>query len=131
MFEEYNEMFRKVIELAEAYYKAECTKETYESTIDFDALEDLKKDIEEKALEDYLDKLDYEVIKVLQTIMYIGRDGIDEKDISPQQIYERAREYFDSRGWHEDKMIEIYLMTEKFPLVNYLKDGFKLLKISI
>lgn len=129
MFKEYSDIFRKVIELADAYYKAECPKETIEETMD--DLDDFEISNEKRALIEYLSNLDYEVIKVLQIIMYIGRDNIIEDNLSPQQKYLRERNYFDSQGWQEDKMIEIHQMTDKFPLVNYLNIGFKLLEINI
>jgi len=82
------------------------------------------KEIEEdKALREYLWNLDYEAIKVLQTIMYIGRDDFFKKDGT--YSYSEARAYFDKDGWQDDKTIEANQICEKSPLASYLLEGCK------
>lgn len=84
----------------------------------------------EKDLFDFLNSLDYEVVKALQVIMYIGRDssGIGEDGT---YNYEKSREVFNNRGWNKDKSIEVNQMVEKIYLAEYLKEGFKKLNIVL
>lgn len=84
----------------------------------------------EKDLFDFLNSLDYEVIKTIQTIMYIGRDTyFEEKDGTYN--YKNAREIMDRQGWQKDKELEVNQMVGKMPLAKYLKDGFKKLNINL
>lgn len=78
-------------------------------------------------LREYVDNLDFETIKVIQTIMYIGRDG-DERTNNPVEIYINARSSFELDGWNT-KEIETNQMLNKTPLHEYLKEGCKLLNI--
>lgn len=93
-------------------------------------IEDLVIKEKEKDLICFLNSLDYEVIKALQVIMYIGRDtSFMEEDGT--YSYENTRKYFDSQGWNDDKSIEVYQMVEKIYLAEYLKKGFEKLNITL
>lgn len=74
---------------------------------------------------DYLNSLDFEVIQMLQTIMYIGRDCYDIDDTV--DVYAVKRTELDRRGW-KTKSIEIGQMTQKSQLVKYLMDGWERVK---
>lgn len=97
------------------------------SEIDID---DLAIHGKEKELYDFLNTLDYEVIKTLQVIMYIGRDASCMEDDGTYD-YEKTRKSFDEQGWNPDKSIEVNQMVEKVHLAEYLKEGFKKLNIAI
>lgn len=97
------------------------------SKIDID---DLPIKGKEKELFDFLNSLDYEVVKVFQVIMYIGRDSFCEEEDGTYN-YTETRKYFDERGWNPDKSIEVYQMVEKVDLATYLKDGCKKLNIVL
>lgn len=84
----------------------------------------------EKELSDFLNTLDYEVVKALQVIMYIGRDSSCMEEDGTYS-YELSRERFDRQGWNEDKSIEVCQMVEKKHLYKYLKDGFDKLNIVL
>lgn len=75
-------------------------------------------------LVEYLEELDYEDVQFLQTIMYIGRDGLVEGNVSAEQLY---TEKFNSLPWNT-KEIEISMITEKLPLDNYLNNGKEIIK---
>lgn len=76
----------------------------------------------EKELFDYLSSLDYETIKVIQTIMYIGRDASCIREDGTYDYF-YTRECMDKRGWNEDKEIEALQIAEKLPLAEYLRNG--------
>lgn len=84
----------------------------------------------EKELFDFLNTLDYEVVKALQVIMYIGRDSFCEEEDGTYD-YEKSRDYFDKQGWNSDKSIEVNQMVEKVHLAEYLKNGFRKLNIKL
>ena len=85
-----------------------------------------------KALFAYMYSLDYENIKVLQTIMYIGRGDFDPEDGDDfEDYYDFARKHFDAQGWQKDKAIEVRQMFEKLPLAEYLSDGCKKIGLSL
>lgn len=74
---------------------------------------------------DYLNSLDFEMVQMLQTIMYIGRDCYNIDDTV--DVYAVKRKELDRRGW-KTKSIEIGQMTQKSQLVEYLMDGWKRVK---
>lgn len=82
-----------------------------------------------KILETYLNNLDFEIIKAIQVIMYLGRDEDYLENESPVERYVNYRLYSNSQGWNK-KDIEIVQMTEKLPLADYLKRGMEILGIK-
>jgi len=108
------EIFRDIIKLAEKRRKFVENDQEY-----------TKEDV---ALDNYMDNLDFEDVKVLQTVMYLGRDREYNKDLSPNEIYKEEREYFDTNGW-VSKKVEANQMLEKTPLDQYLVNGLKILKV--
>lgn len=76
----------------------------------------------------YLESLSFEDIKVIQTVMYLGRDEDYEEHETYQQRYQNFRNYLDSRGWNT-KSIEINQIVQKAPLDRYLLNGFRILNI--
>ena len=82
----------------------------------------------EKQLYEYMHKLDFETIKIIQVIMYIGRDGSDEVD--PTAIYDKQRHDFDKDGWNT-KEIETQQILQKMPLHIYLLKGCEMLQIQL
>lgn len=136
----YYNIFKVVIDMAdERYkeYKAEFDKADtdgdgiVEYTLsDIGNIDDLAMKGKEKELFDYLNSLDYEVIKALQVIMYIGRDSSCMEDDGTYS-YERTRKSFDSTGWNDDKSIEVDQMVQKIHLNEYLRNGLKKLEIVL
>lgn len=74
----------------------------------------------EKVLNCYLSEFDYELIKDLQALMYLGRDkdfydepeGLKRFDLTRKDLF-----------WNNDKNIEVQQMVEKLPLDKYLVAG--------
>lgn len=83
-----------------------------------------------RELSEYLDNLDYETIKVLQTIMYIGRDSTYMQN-DGSYSYEYARKSLDGQGWHDDKTIEANQIAGKTPLGKYLRKGCSKIELNI
>ena len=84
---------------------------------------------EERELFEFMEALDLEEIKILRTVMYLGRDGDYDKNKTQDEVYNDYREYMDTLGWNE-KRIEIDHMVSKFPLDNYLEKGFNILGVN-
>ncbi len=76
----------------------------------------------ETKLINYISELDYETIKDLQCLMYLGRDN----DFTRYKGIERLIKYRESKdrdGWNSDKLVEVWQMTDKVPLGDYLIKG--------
>lgn len=78
-------------------------------------------------LERFLNNQDFDTIKFIQAVMYIGRDKILETDSDPKIILENE---LDRLEFTKDKSIEIGQILQKCPLDIYLKKGFKILGID-
>lgn len=134
MLEELNGVFRDVIKLARdrRIYDEQHMKEgiytLQEMSAFYKSPEGQEVDRRTKLLKNYLDELDFDTIKTIQSIMYLGRDRDYDKQDEPEEIFRKEREYFDSQGW-KTKSIEINQMVEKAPLDQYLEDGLKILQI--
>lgn len=137
MFENLIDVFREVYNLA-AIRRKDCDKNGPKS---LSISDDTEKRFEEYLhpnkntprfkLEAYLSSLDFETIKVIQTIMYLGRDKDYKNIVNPEERYKRERESLDQgKGW-ASKEIEIDQIVGKVPLDKYLSDGFKILEIKI
>lgn len=75
-----------------------------------------------KALENYLDSLNYDVIKELQVLMYLGRDDAYADELIGMNRFQKYCAEFDCKGWNS-KEIEINMIIEKLPLADYLIKG--------
>ena len=132
MFRELQETFAKVVKLAEErneeYRRLRPREEN--GILDISNIEDLEYSQKEEELFDYLNSLDFETVKVIQTIMYLGRDHDYCKEDSFEIRYNKYRKYHELNGWNE-KEVEIMQMVQKMPLDTYLSDGFKILGINI
>lgn len=133
MFENLKEVLNKVYVLANERRIEE--ESTYVDGIKVDDLDSL--DIEnlgyskkEQELFNFLNSLDFESVKIIQTIMYIGRDHDYDKTDSYEARYEDYRKSLDSNGWN-NKEIEVSQIVQKVPLDIYLKDGFDILGINL
>lgn len=93
-------------------------------------IEELGYSEKEQKLFDLLNSLDFESVKIIQTIMYIGRDHDYNKVDSYETRYARYRKSLDINGWN-DKEIEVSQIVHKVPLDKYLKDGFDILGINL
>lgn len=83
-----------------------------------------------EGLEEYLLGLDFEIVKVVQTIMYIGRDRDYPENSTAEEIYHYNRVGLDNQRW-STKDIEVSQIVSKAPLYDYLRTGFRILEISI
>ncbi len=132
MFNDLKEELKKVYLLAKERHLEESTcvdDFTVENLRDTYA-KDLSYSAKENELFDVLNGLDFESIKIIQTIMYIGRDHDYDRNDSYETRYKKYRESLDFRGWNE-KEIEVDQIVQKVPLDNYLKDGFEILGINL
>nr|WP_257151292.1 DUF3775 domain-containing protein [Bacillus pseudomycoides] len=79
---------------------------------------------------EYVNSLDFETVKMLQTIMYLGRDREYDTNDSVEKRYETLRNHFNESGWNT-KDIEVNQMISKAPLGDYLRIGCQILDIKI
>lgn len=133
MFNNLKDVLNKIYLLAREIRLEE--ESTYENGVKVESLDILDlKDLEysgkEKELVELLESLDFESVKIIQTIMYIGRDRYYNESDEYELRYSKYRESLDLNGWN-DKDIEIDQIVEKLPLDEYLKDGFEILGIEL
>lgn len=93
-------------------------------------IKDLGYTEKEQKLFDFLNNLDFESVKIIQTIMYIGRDHDYKETDSYETRYAKYRKSLDINGWN-DKETEVSQIVQKVPLDRYLKDGFDILGINL
>jgi hypothetical protein len=135
LFNDKEQIFRDVIRLAEAWNSAYDT-----SGFDGGSIKEIR-DFEttptgqriqaaEDALNNYMSNLNFDDVKMLQTVMYLGRDRDYDKSLSSLGIYNDYLKYIGRNGWNS-KEIEINQMTEKMPLADYLKCGLEVLSVAI
>lgn len=80
---------------------------------------------------DYLNALDFETVKIIQVIMYLGRDEDYNINDSTADIYRKFREDFDKNGWNTQEL-EVNQILGKSPrLYGYFLNGYKILKIDV
>lgn len=124
-------MVERIIELAKDYCNAnnlflqQCNGTSIEETIDY--INFYKYQIiqwKQNDLRSFLDSLDFEDLKFVKTLMYIGRDELTEEEISAEQLY---YEVFKSVNW-EIKEFEVDTIIEKSPLHIYLWNGIEIIK---
>lgn len=125
------EMLKKVYVLAGE--RAEEINNKGSKGLNLGDLEALRKELstpepKKAQLIDYLESLSFEDIKVIQTVMYLGRDEDYEEHETYKERYENNRKGLDSRGWNT-KSIEINQIVQKAPLDRYLLNGFRILNI--
>ncbi|PGZ93498.1 hypothetical protein COE51_23865 [Bacillus pseudomycoides] len=132
MLEERNVVFKDVVNLARdrrLYYEKHSVGGTPEELHEFSKSpegQEIKR--RKELLKSYMDNLDFEAIKTLQVIMYPGREKEYDKQDTPEEIYRKEREYYDSQGWHT-KSIETNQMIGKVPFDQYLESGLEILQI--
>lgn len=119
------EIIRIASERSDEYWSKNKEGEPVELSWDIDELAYSGK---EKELFDYISSLDYEEIKTIQTIMYIGRDGSCAEEDGTYDYF-KTRKRMDAKGWNEDKDIEAMQMVEKIPLADYLRKGCEKLNL--
>lgn len=126
------ELLKEVIQLAQIrseYHNQYSLKSgSMEEFAEYQKSDDYKK-VKEKddKLKDFFNKISFEDIKWIQTIMYIGRDAQDGEAI-PEMLFQQYYADFEQRGW-ESKTIETSQITQKLPLADYLIRGRELLNI--
>ena len=87
----------------------------------------------------YLNSLDYDTIKIVEVMMYVGRDysiiseeGIENEEIkhldTPLEFFTKIYDDFSDRGW-ESQSIVVEQIYGKAPLDKYLERAVKLLYI--
>lgn len=95
-------------------------------------IEDISRDYLNSKIVSFLSEQDLDSIKVLQAVMYIGRDYInsDEKKNRNEILNDFIDDLSTGIGW-EDKEIGISTLYDKGQLCAYLLDGFNKLDISV
>lgn len=88
---------------------------------------------EKSELESFLVAQDFESVKVVQTVMYVGRNVSNDElqnnpNLSPEIIYVNERKGLDELGWNK-KEIEVHQICEKGQLDRYIKRGMEILKV--
>ena len=123
-------VFSQVLDLAEKRRLSEPNEDVIINFSEFD-LDDLAESEEEHNLRVYLESLDYETVKTIMVIMYLGRDRDYKRNDPPEEILRQQKEYFDLLGWSGEKEIEVDQMVGKIPLGEYLRTGLNILNIDI
>lgn len=151
MIEKYTDILKKVHQLAVIRHKQEIKNSREDnpndSVID---LADIRERRDESELLQFLLDQDMETIKIIQTVMYIGRDYIQETEEENIKRMEWNYEYPESpreapdlqspdpekllNDWlsdfrGQDKYIEANQVYEKLPLDEYLERAFIILGI--
>lgn len=128
IFEHYEHVFLNVLFLANKRSKVANSEDKSGSVLDSHDMIQKNQFIKvSREIFDYCQTLEYETIKVLQTIMCIGRDKDHNHLLDKNEIYERARRYKDNIiGWRT-KELDIYQIIEKELLHQYLRDGLAIL----
>lgn len=127
-------------------------KHPYGESFSFDNPDDIKRAYEEaklgNPLQDYLMHTDFETVKVVQIVMYIGRDyptqirEYREESYDAYHVYENItpvengdglidqwmRDIHGVNGWNT-QAIEVNQIVQKLPLDEYLNRAFKILGI--
>lgn len=128
------EILKKVCELAEIRYNSYLNEENNGKSVSLmDGIENIEYNAkEEMELLQYLEDLNYEQNLMILTVAYIGRGdcGIEfEENKDTNKIYKNMLNSL--KDTFPNKEITILKITEKFPLDDFLKRGFELLKIEI
>lgn len=133
LFKNLQEVLSVVLRKAKEYSNMDEDKKK-NSIVNLDSLSDIYNEdwIEKRnKFKEYLKSLDFEVVKIIQVIMYLGRDEDYDENDYPNEIYRKQKENFDEMGWNT-KELEINQILSKGPsLYGYLLNGFKILKIDV
>lgn len=130
MYKNHIEVYKKVITLAPAVrVEYESNHREAEVVKVCDNIEELFTVADkEKALLDYLEEQDYEVIKNIMVIMYLGRDKVYDETQCPEEIFKQQRDCFENHWDERDILID--QITSKIPLDKYLRSGLRILEIA-
>lgn len=74
-------------------------------------------------LQEWLNKQPFETIKVLQTLLYIGRDEDLRKGTTAQDVYTNQRTLLDKNGW-STLDVEVRQITGKADAVQQIIRGY-------
>jgi len=132
MLEQYKYVFKIIIMLSEERAKCINQDTVGDSVINSSEVnENYEYSKYSRLLLDFSESLEYETIKVVQTVMYLRRDKDYNETLEKDNIYDAVRKYMDNKiGW-STKGQEIFQMIEKFFWGQYLTDGIKILEIEI
>lgn len=119
---------REVNRTSEKIYKKYGIEDGFElgDPRGWDIFNDKELRAKEKELEDYLEKFSKDEVILIESLMYIGRDGLGEDPRDTEGILQNNFNYFSD--WTKDDAIN--QMTEKFPLPDYLENGIKILNLE-
>lgn len=65
----------------------------------------------DKNLKNYLLSLDFEDIKIIQVVMFIGRDKTYNKSLTTAEIYDDYMDYYSNHIGFNTKEVEVYEMS--------------------
>ncbi len=122
MLEKYGKIFDIAYELAKTRHEVLSEKPAKKGTEPNTAY-----DAAGRALKDFLSCLDIDTLKILQVVMYIGRDLDSHTVLKPDRILSDYRKRY-CATW-QTKEIEMLPLTESFMLDNYIKSGLQILQI--
>ncbi|MFJ6411921.1 hypothetical protein ACIQLG_03910 [Terribacillus saccharophilus] len=121
-------LFREVFLLA----KVKRNKQQYEDLTEsaLNVFQRADNSLIKSPLEEYLTNLDLEELKVIKTVMYIGRDRDYRDNESFQERYDYMWNYLNRKGWGT-KELEVEILCGKTPLDDYLEEGCQILGFRI
>lgn len=138
MFDDFLPQFKEAVSLAKNYedaYLEELKKglhpiSTHASVREDNPDEKLASSILNKELVKLLNSFDFEAVKILQVLMYLGRDRDYDRREVPETVYKEHRMLLNSGGWKSQE-IEVNQMTSLIPFGTFLEQGFEILGIPI
>ena len=81
-------------------------------------------------LRNYLKSLSYDEVKIVGTIMLLGREGKRNEKLTGEELLNDELEYMDKVvGWN-GKDEDISYILDKNPLSSYLRQGIELLNLK-
>jgi len=83
-----------------------------------------------RELSNYLSSLTFDDIKVIQTVMYLGRDQEHNPEDPPSKIFQDEFNHLDQSGWGP-KHAEEGQISQKTPLPDYIRKGFSILGLRL
>lgn len=133
LFRDLKETFREVLRRSKEYGLI-CDKDKRGITILSDISSDENEEWRKYRIQfgEYLRSLEFDTFKIIQIIMYLGRNEDYDKDDSSIEIYKKLREHFDNDlGWNTQEIEVNQLLGKGGSLYGYLLNGFRILKIDV
>ena len=128
-YKEYIPLLYKVKDIAEQRNAEYNSKHPYGETLSSSSINDFIKQIvgEHDSVNDYLMNTSYDTVKIVQTVMYIGRDYQENTPVNDGDAL--IDTWMKKEHDWKSQSIEVSQIAEKMPLDEYLNRAFIILGI--